>query len=246
MPEKSYKPTEAMRAAAKRGLALREKWGRGGLSSSQANSEGVGSGVARARDIINGSLSYSTVKRMNSFFARHEKNYAPSKKESDGGPTAGTIAYLLWGGPGGKSWAAGIVAREEKKQQKSILKAKNEKLKQATFVCMVPDLVDAHGDVTDIEEVRKACFNFNTSDAEENLFHMFKTSSYTVVESYVLPVEIEMEDAAGELRSLPKGTWLMTLQFHSDEVWKGVESGEFNGISIGAMGRVEELEPEGN
>ena len=109
---KSYAPTEAMKNNAKRGLALREKYGRGGLSSSQAKSEGVGSGVARARDIINGNLSLATVKRMYAFFERHEKNYNPSKKENDGGPTAGTVAWLLWGGSAGRSWARSILKKE--------------------------------------------------------------------------------------------------------------------------------------
>jgi len=36
---KSYTPTEAMRNNAKRGLALREKYNRGGLDASQANKE---------------------------------------------------------------------------------------------------------------------------------------------------------------------------------------------------------------
>ncbi len=49
---KSFAPTDAMRNNARRGLALREKWNRGGLDASQAKTEGVGSGVARARDII--------------------------------------------------------------------------------------------------------------------------------------------------------------------------------------------------
>ena len=97
---KSFTPTQAMRNNAKRGLALREKWNRGGLSASQAKSEGVGSGVARARDIANGNLTLDTVKRMHAFFSRHEKNFNPSKKESDGGPLA---LALLVGSVAGES-----------------------------------------------------------------------------------------------------------------------------------------------
>ena len=117
----SYKPTAAMVAAAKRGLALREKYKRGGLNASQAKSEGVGSGVARARDIINGNLSLATVKRMNAFFSRHEKNYRPDNKESDGGPTAGTVAWLLWGGSSGKAWAKRIVEQQDLKKSVEVL-----------------------------------------------------------------------------------------------------------------------------
>jgi HK97 family phage prohead protease len=80
---------------AKRGLELREKWGRGGTAV----------GVARARDLSNGAdLSLRTISRMASF-NRHRQNYQPDKRESDGGQTAGTIAWLLWGGTEGIDWA---------------------------------------------------------------------------------------------------------------------------------------------
>lgn len=97
----SYKPNAQMRAAARRALEWRKKYGRGGTAV----------GVARARDIQNGAeLSASTVKRMNSFFSRHgvnkSKHYA--KKMPDGGPTAWRIAWDLWGGNSGASWSARI------------------------------------------------------------------------------------------------------------------------------------------
>jgi hypothetical protein len=98
---------------------LRQKWKRGGLSNSQASDEGIGSGVQRATNLKNGdALSLATVKRMHAFFSRHAKNFAPDKKEADGGPTAGTIAWYLWGGNAGKSWAAGIVAAADKAVEK--------------------------------------------------------------------------------------------------------------------------------
>ena len=111
----SLTPPAGVRSAAARGLKLREKWKRGGLSNSEASDQGIGSGVQRAVNLKNGdAISLSTVKRMHAFFSRHGKNYRPDEKESDGGPTAGTIAWLLWGGNAGKSWAAGIVERVEK------------------------------------------------------------------------------------------------------------------------------------
>jgi hypothetical protein len=111
----THTPPQAVRSAASKGLELRQKWKRGGLSNSQASDEGIGSGVQRATNLKNGdALSLSTVRRMHAFFSRHAKNYAPDKKEADGGPTAGTIAWYLWGGNAGKSWAAGIVADAEK------------------------------------------------------------------------------------------------------------------------------------
>lgn len=91
-----YKPPEDVQKAAKRGLEYRDKYGRGGTRV----------GIARARDLSNGrNVSADTINRMVSFFARHQENRDPDSKESDGGPTNGWIAWLLWGGDAGKSWA---------------------------------------------------------------------------------------------------------------------------------------------
>lgn len=110
-----HTPPEGVRSAAARGLELRAKWKRGGITNSEASAQGIGSGVQRATNLTNGdSISIETVRRMAAFFSRHQKNYRPDEKETDGGPTAGTIAWLLWGGNAGKAWANGILARLEK------------------------------------------------------------------------------------------------------------------------------------
>lgn len=100
----SYKPPAAAISAAKKGLAQRKKWGRGGLSPSEAKAQGIDSGVTRARKIASGKVSKHDVRRM-SAFNRHRKNNRPDKKMPDGGPTAGTIAWNLWGGTAGVNWA---------------------------------------------------------------------------------------------------------------------------------------------
>ena len=93
------KPTKQMMREAKKGLEMRKEYGRGGTEV----------GVARARDIMNGkNLSIDTIKRMYSFFSRHEesvKNGKGFKKGDKGYPSAGKIAWLLWGGEGGFDWA---------------------------------------------------------------------------------------------------------------------------------------------
>ena len=100
----SYKPPSSAVKAAKKGLAQRKEWGRGGLSPSEAKAQGIDSGVTRARKIASGSVSRHDVRRM-SAFNRHRKNNRPDKKMPDGGPTAGTIAWNLWGGTSGVNWA---------------------------------------------------------------------------------------------------------------------------------------------
>lgn len=108
-----HKPTEAMANAARRALEWRRKYGRGGTSV----------GVARARNIANrDSLSTATVNRMVSFFARHGTNRGEhyDKKEPDGGPTAWRIAWDLWGGDPGRTWANKIAEQEDEKQMAPI------------------------------------------------------------------------------------------------------------------------------
>jgi len=57
-----------VRAAARRGLELRKKHGKGGLTTQEAGKQGIGSGVARATSLANGEkVSYATVKRMAAF-----------------------------------------------------------------------------------------------------------------------------------------------------------------------------------
>ena len=104
----SFSPPSSLRAAARRGLELRKKYGKGGLTTQEAGKQGIGSGVARATSLANGqAVSYEIVKRMAAFFSRHEKNF------SGGEDDAGYISMLLWGGRGGGQWARSIINRIE-------------------------------------------------------------------------------------------------------------------------------------
>ena len=108
--EDSFAPTKEMAAEAELGLKWREEYGRGGTEV----------GVARARDISNmRNLSLDTVTRMNSYFSRHEvdKEADGWNDGEDGFPTAGRIAWQLWGGDPGKEWAARIVERTKQSHQ---------------------------------------------------------------------------------------------------------------------------------
>ena len=92
------KPTEAMAEEAQKGLDWRREFGRGGTEV----------GVARARQLVNRQeVSAETVRRMHSYFSRHEvdkeaEGFSPGE---DGYPSAGRIAWALWGGDVGQSWA---------------------------------------------------------------------------------------------------------------------------------------------
>ena len=120
-----------------------------------------------------------------------------------------------------------------------IFKQAQEELKQATFLVLSPDEVDLHGDIYDATEVRKACHNFNTHCRKANLLHLFDTESFSIVESYIAPVEMQMGETI-----IKAGSWLSVLQFNDDEIWEGVKSGDYSGVSIGGVAQAESLEEQ--
>jgi hypothetical protein len=97
MTNGSFRPTEKMAANAKLGLELRERFGRGGTEV----------GVARARQLAaREELTPADIKSMYSYFARHsvDRNTTRFVWGSTENPSAGFVAWLLWGGDEGEAW----------------------------------------------------------------------------------------------------------------------------------------------
>ena len=118
----TYKPTEGMKEEAQRGLDWRSEFGRGGTEV----------GIARARDIVNDrNLSEDTVKRMFSFFSRHEvdKEAEGFRPGEDGYPSNGRIAWALWGGDAGFAWSRNIVEGLKAEETRAVTDAVREGLK---------------------------------------------------------------------------------------------------------------------
>lgn len=251
---KSYKPSQAMISAAKRGLAARQKANdsdKGGFDAKEAKAQGVGSGVARARDIINGNLSLNTVKRIYSFLSRAKTYYKPDKRTASGGYTPGTQAYWLWGGTSGLAWARNIleeegVIKKSELQAELISKSVIEEKRLATFVVLEPQnpdgtTTDLHLDWYDAEMIEEACFNFNTTCRKANIMHSFDTEGFEFVESYVCPADITLAN-----KQIKKGTWIATIRVSSEPehqwIWDGIKKGQFNGLSIQGLGMMQKME----
>jgi HK97 family phage portal protein len=93
-----YIPNQGMQNAAGRALAWHEDGKPGGTLV----------GLARANQIVNGEkLSEDTILRMYSFFSRHEvdKKAEGFNAGEAGYPSPGRVAWDLWGGDAGFSWA---------------------------------------------------------------------------------------------------------------------------------------------
>lgn len=102
-PEKyskiDFRPPQDVAVNAEKGLELRARFDRGGTDV----------GVARARDLKNReNLTPETIERMVSYFARHEVDKKADGFGHDANPSAGYVAWLLWGGDAGRDWAADV------------------------------------------------------------------------------------------------------------------------------------------
>jgi len=95
----AYKPTQAMSTNAKRALKLRD-------AAPKSRKGMTPVGLARANQFRKGeSVSLETVKRTYSYLSRAKTYYKP------GSNTAGTQAYLGWGGDAGLTWAKRILGK---------------------------------------------------------------------------------------------------------------------------------------
>ena len=105
----NFKPTDAMANNAKRALEVRKK-----KPPSQRGMTSVG--LKRASQLINKeTLSPETVRRMYSFFSRHEIDKQSSTWQDKG---KGWQAWMGWGGDAGFAWCRRLVQAMDKEDNK--------------------------------------------------------------------------------------------------------------------------------
>jgi hypothetical protein len=107
-----FTPPAGVRAEAKKGLAWRREFGRGGTEV----------GVARARDLSNGKrISPETARRMKAFFDRHQVNKGKDgwSPGDDKFPSNARIAWALWGSDAGWSWSKKLVSQMNAADEKA-------------------------------------------------------------------------------------------------------------------------------
>jgi hypothetical protein len=251
---KTYTPTQAVLNNMQRGIALKNKYNTRESSGYQVTVKQV----QKAENILKEGFTLENVKELYNKLTFLEKSVDFRRRLEDKGPTEDIIKFYAYGGSSGLAWARTVLKEQEilKSYTKPITeadlnkdgddkvygriqvaKAIDEELKQATFIVMVPDEADAHGDITSEEEVRKACHNFNKYSMQANLFHLVKTDTFEFAESYLAPVDMVIGD-----NIVQKGTWLCTVQCLDDGLWELIKSGEVCGVSIGALASVEQIE----
>jgi HK97 family phage major capsid protein/HK97 family phage prohead protease len=235
--EINTKPTEAIAENARKGLEWREEYGRGGTEV----------GVARARDLSNRrELSIDTVRRMYSYFARHQvdKQAEGFFQGEDGFPSAGRIAYELWGGEESKSWTGRIVERLNSLDDRSMLELQNateEKLmtdQQVDIEEVVEAAVEEAVEVTPepIEEDRKGSVEIShramdmddsAINEETRTVRMSISSEYPVQRSFGMEI-LEHSAEAIDLSFLNSGRAPLLLDHDPEKQIGVIESVELD------------------
>ena len=140
MAKEGYKPTSGMQSAARRAIKLKE----------QGKAKGAGTmvGWTRAGQLARGeTLSLSTVKRMYSYFSRHEVDKKGKDWDNAENPSNGKIMWLAWGGDAGFSWSRKIVNREKNMKKSLEVQEVIEEIKD-----MLEDVINPVDTVIEIPE----------------------------------------------------------------------------------------------
>ena len=149
MATEGYKPTSGMQSAARRAIKLKEQ--------GKAKGAGTAVGWTRAGQLARGeTLSLSTVKRMYSFFSRHEVDKKGKDWDNAENPSNGKIMWLAWGGDAGFSWSRKIVEREKNKSMKKARMTEElvEEIKDILEEAVNP--IDTVIEIDDDEDIKKA------------------------------------------------------------------------------------------
>ncbi|PDY93120.1 hypothetical protein CON09_08675 [Bacillus anthracis] len=97
---------------------------------------------------------------------------------------------------------------------------------------------DAHGDFMTAEDIEKSAHNFIAKYRNIDAQHDFNAGAGEVVESYVAPVDMEIN---GE--TITKGTWVLVTKA-TDEIWKDIKDGKMTGYSLAGVAETEVIEEE--
>jgi dGTP triphosphohydrolase len=182
MAKEGYKPTAGMQSAARRAIKLKE----------QGKAKGAGTivGWTRAGQLARGeTLSLSTVKRMYSYFSRHEVDKKGKDWNNTENPSNGTIMWLAWGGDAGFSWSRKIVNREKNMKKSLEIQEVVEEIKS-----ILSDVVEPADKIVEISDDLEKSNAINITMGEKVENNKVKKESEDMKEDESYESDNEEED----------------------------------------------------
>lgn len=234
-------PTESMASEAERALKWRKEGNRGGTAV----------GVARAVQLKNRTeLSASTVRRMYSFFSRHEvdKKAQGFRPGESGYPSPGRVAWGLWGGDAGYTWAKSKVASLDRidnqstksdgleQVQRCVTIKRMDREKQVVYgEVYAPYVLDTYGEFMTPEDIEIMAHRFMTLDLSAVI-----DTQHDNVPNGSYPVESFIA-REGDPYYTP-GAWVLGVKVPDPVMWYRIKSGELNGFSFQSMVKPRDVE----
>jgi len=156
-------------------------------------------GWTRAGQLARGeTLSLSTVKRMYSFFSRHEVDKKGKDFYNTSNPSNGRIMWDAWGGDAGFSWSRKIAEREKNMKKSYVQEDLIEEIKD-----MLTDVVEPFDTVVEIdddEEIKKA---LRPEITKEQLGMVIEHLMEVIEGMIEAPEEEEEEEGEEDAPSMP-------------------------------------------
>ena len=109
-----------------------------------------------------------------------------------------------------------------------------------------PFTKDAHGEWMSDKTIEKAMENFNKNlekgVVQPNLFHLKDTEAFTIESTWIqkeLDVKVIQTDEV-----IKAGSWVAKLKYNDADLWQLKKSGVVGGVSIGAVGTINQTTGE--
>jgi DNA adenine methylase len=112
----------------------------------------------------------------------------------------------------------------------------SEEKRQILGCVLIPEVPDAQNDIISEDEIANAAHEFmidyRKQQSEMGLMHKSTTSKIVILESFIAPVDMEINS-----NRIIKGSWLIKVKINDNQIWQDVKSGKLLGFSIGGNGK---------
>lgn len=115
-----------------------------------------------------------------------------------------------------------------------------EKVVRMFGIVMKPEVPDCEGDVTSVEEIERACFEFMKEFQTIGFMHKKDVSDRVkLIQNVVAPTDFDFPLPDGGTKKIAMGTWYQELFSDDEEIVSRVRKKQLNGLSIGGFARRE-------
>lgn len=135
---------------------------------------------------------------------------------------------------------AEVIAKMQTEVEVTTPLFKNDAAQIVYSVVLSPGVRDSQGDIASAEEIEKAAHRFLVKYRKHDVQHSEQAIEAAPVESYIAPVDFEMEAPDGTLHTVLKGAWVMGIHIDDRETWERCSKADhpepLTGVSIGGTG----------